>query len=92
MPKVTVTEQKSSATEDTSKALTGERKAYFKETGAFLDTRIYDGGTLAPGSKVPGPAIVEEPGTTIVIPPNWKASVTGRGDYLLEYTKDPPDA
>jgi N-methylhydantoinase A len=90
MPKVAVNEQKSSAGQDASKALKGERKAYFKETGAFLDTRIYDGGALVPGGEIRGPAIVEEPGTTLVIPPRWRASVTGRGDYLLGYTDNSP--
>ena len=53
-----------------------------------MDTSIYDGGALSPGNKIEGPAIVEEPGTTLVIPPKWKASVTSRGDYLLKQSGD----
>ena len=83
MPRVVVTEQPYTR-EDASAALKGERRAYFKEMGGFGDTRFYDGGMLAPGNKIEGPAIVEEPGTTIVIPPKWKVTVTSRGDYLME--------
>ena len=84
MPKLTAPEQKSSPDKDASKALKGERKTCFKESGAFLNTCIYDGRVLSPGNEIEGPAIVEEPGTTLVIPPKWKAFVHDGGDYLLE--------
>jgi N-methylhydantoinase A len=89
MPKVPATEQKSSAGEDASKALKGTRKAYFKEVGAFVDASIYDGRILSAGNTLEGPVIVEEPATTLVIPPKWKASVTPGGDYILERSSDP---
>jgi N-methylhydantoinase A len=92
MPRLTHNEKRSSAEEDASKALKGKRKAYFKEKGAFLDAWIYDGGFLAPGREIAGPAIVEEPGTTLVIPPKWKAFVTHRGDYLLRSNGNPSHA
>jgi len=91
MPKLTAAGQKPFGEEDASKALKGERKAYFKETGAFEDARTYDGGVLTPGNEIAGPAIVEEAGTTLVIPLKWKASVTSRGDYLLKHNGDPSD-
>jgi N-methylhydantoinase A len=91
MPKLAASEQKSFMEEDASKGLKGERKAYFKESTSFLDTCIYDGGALSPGNEIEGPAIVEEPGTTLVIPPKWKVSVTVRGDYLLKHSGDSSD-
>jgi N-methylhydantoinase A len=30
-----------------------------------------------------GPAIVDEPGTTIVVPPGWRLAVLPLGDFLL---------
>jgi N-methylhydantoinase A len=91
MPRPTIAGQKSFAEKDASKALKGERKAYFKETGTFLDTCIYDGGALSFGYEISGPAIVEEAGTTLVILPKWKASVTDEGDYLLKHNGDRSD-
>jgi N-methylhydantoinase A/oxoprolinase/acetone carboxylase beta subunit len=34
-------------------------------------------------AKIQGPAIVEEPTTTIVIPPEWRLVVNEYGDYEL---------
>ena len=39
---------------------------------------------LRPASASPGPAVVELPTTTVVVYPGWTATVTERGDYLLE--------
>ena len=38
----------------------------------------------APGERIAGPAVVELPTTTVVVYPGWAATVTERGDYLLE--------
>ena len=57
----------------------GQRSAYFE--GQALDTKIYDGSTLSPGNTIPGPAIIEEPTTTIVVIPG--ATVTVRPAHYL---------
>jgi N-methylhydantoinase A len=72
------------ASDAASETPKGRRKAYFRQPGAFVDTDVYDGGQITPGNRIDGPAIVEEPGTTLVIPPNWRTSVTSRADYVLE--------
>ncbi|MBI2917301.1 MAG: hydantoinase/oxoprolinase family protein [Chloroflexi bacterium] len=41
----------------------------------FVDTAIYDGARLRASNVVPGPAVVEYPGTTAVIHPDQVASV-----------------
>ena len=41
------------------------------------------GTDLAPGHAVPGPAIIEETFTTIVVYPGWNAVVDDAGDYEL---------
>lgn len=54
-------------------ALKGERKVYFTEEG-FL-TPVYAGEKLAAGEMVPGPAIIEYSGTTVVVDPLQTAEV-----------------
>jgi N-methylhydantoinase A len=49
----------------------------------FGTTNIFDGPALAPGDFVEGPAIIEETFTTIVVYPDWSASVDDAGDYVL---------
>ena len=58
-------------------------RAYFGEAGS-LDTPFHLGDDLAPGMVIPGPAIVEEPTTTIVVYPGATATVTAGRNYLLE--------
>ena len=55
------------------------RRAYFQELGAFVDCPTYNAANLTPDSVIAGPAIVEQPGSTIVIGP----SGTGRVDQYL---------
>ena len=45
---------------------------------------VYYGEDLVPGDCVTGPAIIEEPTTTIVVYPQSTATVTPYGHYLLE--------
>jgi N-methylhydantoinase A/oxoprolinase/acetone carboxylase beta subunit len=59
-------------------ARTGERQAYFPATG-FLPTPVFDRGGLPVGRRVAGPAIVEQPDTTTVIPPGHAAEVEASG-------------
>ncbi|MBN2284462.1 MAG: hydantoinase/oxoprolinase family protein [Deltaproteobacteria bacterium] len=65
-------------------AVKGKRKAYFRELGGRVDTAVYDGSKLKPGKKIPAPAIIEEPTTTVLIMPGSKASITKYGNYLIE--------
>ncbi len=59
----------------------GTRRANLGE--GFGDTRVYRGADLQPGDEVPGPAIIEESFTTIVVSPGWRAFVDDAGDYEL---------
>ncbi len=68
--------------EDPSAALKGARDAYFEETGAFVETAVYDGDKLVHGNILVGPCIVEERMTTVVIPPRNTMRVGAYGDYL----------
>jgi N-methylhydantoinase A len=60
----------------------GEREAYFE--GAFQTVGVYDGLKLVNGNVVPGPAIIEQPTTTIVLPPGFTARCDEHDNYRVE--------
>lgn len=70
--------------EDPSVALKGERGAYFKEMGGLVQTPVYQGDDLGYGNRIDGPAIIEEPNTTIVICPKSRATITKFSNYFIE--------
>jgi N-methylhydantoinase A len=49
----------------------------------FCMTDIYRGADLAAGDAIPGPAIIEETFTTIVVYPGWNARLDDAGDYEM---------
>ena len=51
--------------------------------GGWFDTPIYDRAVLDGGAKLAGPAIVEQPDTTIVIDPGATAAVDGLGNLVI---------
>ncbi len=48
---------------------TAWREAWFETLGGFVRTPVYDRYALLPGAVLPGPALVEERESTVVIPP-----------------------
>lgn len=67
--------------EDAGKAKIGERQAYFEDR--FQETPVYDGLKLLNGNKLSGPAIVVQPTTTIVIPPDFSLYCDEYNNYLM---------
>lgn len=63
-------------------ALVETRSVYFDD--AFRAVPIYDRGRLPREARIEGPAIIEESGSTTVMPPGWRLSVLAHGDLLLE--------
>jgi N-methylhydantoinase A/oxoprolinase/acetone carboxylase beta subunit len=61
-------------TSDTE-ARSGSRRAYFGPDEGFQDVPVFDRYLLRPGDEVSGPALVEEPESTLVIPPGGCATV-----------------
>jgi N-methylhydantoinase A len=49
----------------------------------WVDTAVYDGTVLAPGAEVAGPALVEEPFTVVVVPPDAVARLDPLGNYVV---------
>ena len=62
----------------------GVRLAYSLDDRRFVNHTVYSGEALSPGISLEGPAIIEEPQTTIVVPGGYQVSVTKLGNYLLE--------
>jgi len=60
------------------------RKAFFG--GKFVMTRVFDGPRLRTGQRISGPAIIEEPFTTIVLHPRQTAMLDRHGNYRIEIT------
>lgn len=71
-------------TEDPAPAFIGKRRAYFHEMNGFVETPVYDGERMLPGYLVDGPAIIEEPTTTIVVYPGQEAMVDQFRTYVIE--------
>jgi N-methylhydantoinase A len=62
----------------------GSRRAWFG--GAWHDTSLYERDRLPAGEVIAGPAIVEQPDTTTIVPPRWTAVRDRAGNLLLART------
>jgi N-methylhydantoinase A len=61
--------------------LKGRRQAFFG--GRFVSTPLYDGPRIRVGQRITGPAIIEEPFTTIVLHPRQRARLDRFGNYHI---------
>jgi N-methylhydantoinase A len=61
------------------------RRAYFGG-GEWVDAPIHLGPDLAAGAEVPGPAVIEETTTTVVVFPGMAARRTAAGNIFLDIT------
>ena len=68
---------------DPGVAFKRKRPVYWKERNGFVQTPCYDGDKLHHGAVIPGPAIIEEKKTTVVIPPGCVAEVDAYDNYLV---------
>jgi N-methylhydantoinase A len=64
-------------------ALRGRREAVFPDTGR-VEATVYDRGALGVGETVAGPAILEQPESTTVVPPAWRGRVRDDGTLAVE--------
>ena len=58
------------------------REAFFGD--GLVKTPIYRGAELAVGAEFSGPAVIEEPTTTIVIYPDMTVRVSGAGHFIVQ--------
>lgn len=61
----------------------GFRAMLFDDSGRWVETPVYRGESLLAGSRILGPAVIEEPTTTVVIRPGWQAELHTSGTYRL---------
>jgi N-methylhydantoinase A len=67
------------------RAVTGTRRVFFDD---WVDTPTYNRPDLGPGDVVPGPAIIEEFGSTVPVHPGFAATVDPHGNLLLTKESD----
>jgi N-methylhydantoinase A len=63
------------------------RQVYFEETDGFTDTPIYEREKLPTGKVFEGPAIVEQPDTTTVMPPGCEGQTDKYGNLVIKILK-----
>jgi N-methylhydantoinase A len=61
----------------------GRRPVYWPQIDRFTDTAIYRGELLGSGQDVKGPAVIEFPTATIVVPPQWTCRSDDLGNLML---------
>ncbi|MDP2660699.1 MAG: hydantoinase/oxoprolinase family protein, partial [Dehalococcoidia bacterium] len=67
-----------------SKALLRERMVYFNELKGFANTKVYRGPDVEAGNVIAGPAIIEYPGTTVVVGPQQVGNIDRFLNVLIE--------
>ncbi|MEM0906931.1 MAG: hydantoinase/oxoprolinase family protein [Pseudomonadota bacterium] len=58
----------------------GTRPVYL---GAWQNLPLYDRGDLGQGASIPGPAVVEQPDSTVLVLKGWTGTVDQRGNLVL---------
>jgi N-methylhydantoinase A len=61
----------------------GSRRVWFEPTG-FIDCPIYDRAALVDGTRLDGPAVLEDRDATTLVHPGWRCSVAQGSALLLE--------
>jgi N-methylhydantoinase A len=61
----------------------GTRAAYFAGLGGFAEAPVYDRRLLPADAEVAGPALIEEPESTLLLPPGCIARVQGNGNVVV---------
>jgi N-methylhydantoinase A len=73
------------ASEDASKALKRKRYCYFDNKQ--VETPVYDSEKLKAGNVIQGPAVIEVPTTTAIIPGNFQCKIDDYGNYIITRRK-----
>jgi N-methylhydantoinase A len=60
-----------------------KRRRTCRFNGRDIDTPVYDGEKVLAGNVIPGPAVIEETTTTVVIPVTYVCSVDKYKNYIL---------
>jgi N-methylhydantoinase A len=68
---------------DPSGAALPARQVFWPEEGGWIETPIYDGPALRPGNALDGPAVIEQPGTTVVVPAGARVALDRFGNTVI---------
>ncbi len=68
-------------------ALRSNRNVFFEQVGGFVETPIFDGNRIKSGYILPGPCIIEEAATNIVVCPDQVARLTAADFYEITCSK-----
>jgi N-methylhydantoinase A len=68
---------------DAAHARVTERPVLFPALPEPVATPVLEWARLDPGAHLAGPAVVEGPDTTVLVPPSWAVSVDRWGNLLL---------
>lgn len=72
-PQPEMAEHELSSSKPAASAYVGSRKVY--HDGKWTDFKVWQMGELRPGNVIPGPAIIRDPMTTVVIPPGKRVDI-----------------
>ncbi len=61
----------------------GSRQVVWPEVGAALETAVFDGVALRTGHRFNGPALVQQPGTTVAVPPGASVEVDPYANLVI---------
>jgi N-methylhydantoinase A/oxoprolinase/acetone carboxylase beta subunit len=61
--------------------------AYFPELGGMVDTPAYHRSALGMDERIEGPAILQDPETTVVLPPGAAATIDRHANILIDVTR-----
>jgi N-methylhydantoinase A len=84
-PEVRLPEQHP-GTRDTMQARKRDRPAYFAEALGYVQCPVYDRARLPVGATITGPAIVEEPESTTVLPPGTTAEIDAWANLVAAFS------
>lgn len=71
---------------DAKRALKRHRECWFE--GSQVDTPVYDGPQMLAGNRIEGPAVIEEPATTIVVPPGFECLIDELKGYHIRKSRE----
>jgi len=81
--RVSVPSVREDVTRTTADRDLGTRSVYFEDVG-HEETAIYERRNVSVAETVEGPAIVREPGSTSIVPPETTAELSKHGSLILE--------
>ncbi len=63
----------------------GKRKIFFTRLQRkFIDAQVYDYSLLGAGARVKGPAVIELPFTTTLVPPGFQVTIDNYLNLVME--------